>query len=286
MSYALHYQDSSFFSYLYVCVHISLVLSHSCFSLHLTSVYTADFLSHFCKLPKVKWPGSLSSSESCLSNVFPPFLQQSWASTLPSACQCVWSRGFIVCSTAHQHNSQSWHLQSLTCDNFIRKTVITDLRQKPWKKATILLLLLLSLLILLLLQSVWAADRICLSGNNSLILRVANGRSSPEPWSSSTYAAGCPCYQWGNPQLDSTYASVLTNSWRQQKEKVLPILIQSVCCSKMFLFVSAVLNSEEVNLPSLRIKLTLQQSISKLHILYFVTFFLYICIFYIPISWV
>lgn len=26
-----------------------------------------------------------------------------------------------------------------------------------------------------------AADRICLSGNNSLILRVANGRSSPEP---------------------------------------------------------------------------------------------------------
>lgn len=99
MPYALHYQGSSFFSYLYVCVHISLVLSHSCFSLHLTSVYTADFLSHLYKLPEVKWPGSLSSSESCLSHVFPPFLQQSWASTLPSACQCVWSRGVMVCTT-------------------------------------------------------------------------------------------------------------------------------------------------------------------------------------------
>lgn len=47
--------------------------------------------------------------------------------------------------------------------------------------------------------------------------------------------------------------------------------LRSVWCSKMFLFVSAILNSEEVNLPSLRIKLTLQQSIRKLHFLYFVS---------------
>lgn len=102
MSYALHCQGSSFFSRLYVCVHISLVLSHSCFSLHLTSVYTADFLSHFYKLPEVKWPGYTSSSESCLSSVFPPFLQQSWASTLSSACQYIWSRGVMFCTTAHR----------------------------------------------------------------------------------------------------------------------------------------------------------------------------------------
>lgn len=32
-----------------VCVHISVVLSHPCCSLHLTSVYAADFLGHFYK---------------------------------------------------------------------------------------------------------------------------------------------------------------------------------------------------------------------------------------------
>lgn len=42
--------------------------------------------------------------------------------------------------------------------------------------------------------------------------------------------------------------------------------LRSVCYSKMFLFVSAILNSEEVNLPSLKIKLTLQQSITRLYL--------------------
>lgn len=49
--------------------------------------------------------------------------------------------------------------------------------------------------------------------------------------------------------------------------------LRSVCYSKMFLFVSAILNSEEVNLPSLRIKLTLQQSITRLYFLYSLSFF-------------
>lgn len=49
--------------------------------------------------------------------------------------------------------------------------------------------------------------------------------------------------------------------------------LNNVCYSKMFQFVSALLNSEGVNLPSLRLKLTLQQSLTKLYFLYFVSFF-------------
>lgn len=118
MSYTLHYQSSSFFPYLYVCVHISVVLSHSCFSLHLTSVHTADFLSHFYKLPEVKWPVTHPALKAASAMFFFPFCSSPGQAHCPQPVSAFGARGlwFAPQFTATTHRadiSSHWLVTTL-----------------------------------------------------------------------------------------------------------------------------------------------------------------------------
>lgn len=145
VSYGLHYQGSSFFSYLCVCVLISLVLSHSCFSTsHQCILQTSSLTFISCQ----KWSDLVThpALKAASAMFFLPFCSSPGQAHCPLSVHLK-KGGYSLHHTSH-HSSKSRHLQSLTCDNFIRKTVVTDFRQKLWKKIILLLLLLLLLILL------------------------------------------------------------------------------------------------------------------------------------------
>lgn len=152
---------------------------------------TADFLQHFYRLPEGKWPSSVSSTMSSLSSAFPP---------------CIRSHG-LNCSLHRLVAAPLWSLQSLTSDRSGRIRLYLCYYCCYFKQCELL-----------------ATDAPLKITHQSWELPTRGASQSPDPAALTQQDARVISEEIH--ALGSVYASVLTSSWRQQKEKVLPSRVQ------------------------------------------------------------